>query len=133
MSSDLPPRSKEKSTFVMPAGVQREIKQELPDVQTGRNPFEETRRVEKKTVKRSQDEADGLAKIDSDMVRTRSAMRETKSDMARMQANIALLETISEARNAENRRLKQENDQQASKIKMLMEERAALRARMRTD
>ncbi|CAJ0587555.1 unnamed protein product, partial [Mesorhabditis spiculigera] len=140
MSRDLPPRSKEKSTFATQTDVQREIKQELPDndlrnghrkgieeridhqgavdVQTGRNPFEETRRVEKKKVKGSQDEADGmatkleLAKIDSDMVRTRSAMRETKSDMARMQANIALLETISETRNAENRRLKQENDQQ---------------------
>ncbi|CAJ0569867.1 unnamed protein product, partial [Mesorhabditis spiculigera] len=125
MSSDLPPRSKEKSTFVTPADVQREIKQELPendvrnghrkgieerialhgavDVQTGSNPIEETRRVEKKKMTMKLE----LAKIDSDMVRTRSAMRETKSDMARMQANIALLKAISETRNAENRRLKQ--------------------------
>ncbi|CAJ0587879.1 unnamed protein product, partial [Mesorhabditis spiculigera] len=129
MSRDLPPRSKEESTFATQTDVRREIKQELlendvrnghrkgideridhhgaVDVQTGSNPFEETRRVEKKKMATKLE----LAKIDSDMARTRSAMRETKSDMARMQANIALLETISETRNTENRRLKQQNDQ----------------------
>ncbi|CAJ0569557.1 unnamed protein product, partial [Mesorhabditis spiculigera] len=56
----------------------------------------------------------GGAKISSDMARTRAAMRETKSDVARMQINMALLETLSETRNAENRRLKQQNDQQCS-------------------
>ncbi|CAJ0569554.1 unnamed protein product, partial [Mesorhabditis spiculigera] len=133
-----------------------DVKQELLDG----NPTEEPRRIDKKKkkkVKRGEEDwaaepvpqidTDhsidkrveetimktklGGAKISSDMARMRAAMRETKSDVARMQINMALLETLSETRNAENRRLKQQNDQQAAKLKMLMEEVTALRERMR--
>ncbi|CAJ0586159.1 unnamed protein product, partial [Mesorhabditis spiculigera] len=132
------------------------VKEELLDG----NPTEEPRRIDKKKkkkVKRGQEDwaaepvpqidTDhsidkrfeetimttklGGAKICSDMARMRAAMRETKSDVARLQTNMALLETLSETRNAENRRLKQQNDQQAAQLKMLMEEIAALRERIR--
>ncbi|CAJ0580095.1 unnamed protein product, partial [Mesorhabditis spiculigera] len=73
----------------------------------------------------------GGAKISSDLARMRAAMRETKSDVARMQTNMALLETLSETRNAENRRLKQQHDQQAAQLKMLREEITALKERIR--
>ncbi|CAJ0586185.1 unnamed protein product, partial [Mesorhabditis spiculigera] len=133
-----------------------DVKQELLD----ENPTEEPRRMDKKKKKVKRGEEDWAAepvpqidtdhsidkrveetimtmklagaKISSDMARTRAAMRETKSDMARMQINMALLETLSETRNAENRRLRQENDRQAAQLKMLMEEVTALRERMRT-
>ncbi|CAJ0586129.1 unnamed protein product, partial [Mesorhabditis spiculigera] len=123
------------------------VKQELLD----ENPTEEPRRIDKKEKKKKkpvpQIDTDhsidkrfeetimtmklGGAKISSDMARMRAAMRETKADVARLQTNMALLETLSERRNAENRRLRQENDRQAAQLKMLMEEIAALRDRIR--
>ncbi|CAJ0567998.1 unnamed protein product, partial [Mesorhabditis spiculigera] len=131
------------------------VKEELLD----ENPTEEPRRLDKKKKKMKRGQEDwaaepvpqidtdhsidkrvektimtmelGGAKISSDMARMRAAMRETKSDVARLQINIALLETLSETRNAENRRLKQQNDQQAAQLKMLREEMTALRERIR--
>ncbi|CAJ0568000.1 unnamed protein product, partial [Mesorhabditis spiculigera] len=132
-----------------------DVKEELLD----ENPTEEPRRIDKKKKKKfkrgqedwaaepvPQIDTDhsidkrveetimtvklGGAKMASDMARMRAAMRETKSDVARMQTNMALLETLSETRNAENRRLKQENDQQAAQLKMLMEEVTALKERI---
>ncbi|CAJ0586140.1 unnamed protein product, partial [Mesorhabditis spiculigera] len=132
------------------------VKEELLDG----NPTEEPRRIDKKKkkkVKRGQEDwaaepvpqidTDhsidkrveetimkmklGGAKIGADWARMRAGMRETKSDVARMQINMTLLETLSEKRNAENRRLKQQNDQQAAQLNMLMEEVTALRERIR--
>ncbi|CAJ0567997.1 unnamed protein product, partial [Mesorhabditis spiculigera] len=113
------------------------VKEELLD----ENPTEEPRRIDKKKKKKAKRGGEdwaaemkmklGGAKISSDMARTRAAMRETKSDVARMQTNMALLETLSETRNAENRRLKQQNDQQAAQLKMLREEMTALKERIR--